>query len=217
MVKPTAMEDLLVSDGAVCVIKYGSSLRDPTTADDIDYVAVYPAEETRSNLQLADFDIMRLTVPELDRYCRLLNPIYGTEPVLTGDCVAGDSSILEDRAAAIRETSPGQSHVTHLLSRAFEGFRDCMNALRDGGYGHAATRLSFVASYWLFATWYATGRPPATYERVKESTTSAPVLDQIDTMAAAAKEDDVDAKAVEETVHDWQAFLLTDRFAFEEK
>lgn len=205
------MAALLHQDGAKCVIHYGSSLQTPRAANDIDIVAIYPDDQTPANFQLIDFDITRLSKQEFDHYCQVLNPVYCTEPCLTGECISGDPELLEDTTEELVNQSPSQQAINHNLNRSIEAFQDCVEALQAGDAAYTARRLPFVASYWLFATWYEEGKQPTTLEQVRRQTEPSGVITDVFELANRSEDQSVATATVADHLYRWQEFMLLSR------
>lgn len=203
---------LLLEDGADCVVQYGSSLESPESAHDIDLFAVYP-DASRTNLQLGRFDILRLTQDRLEYYRQMRNPVYCTEPCLTGDIIAGDPSIIERTADILESEEPPQAAINHNVNRSLEAFSDCMEALQSNSPDYTVGRLHFVTTYWLFATWYQAGNPTKPLAAVREQSSNTEILDTIFTLVEKKRSEGTVATAeVTAAIEEWLSFLLTSRF-----
>lgn len=206
------LADLLIEDGATCVVQYGSSLADPETANDIDLFAIYP-DDAGSHLQLGPFDIIRLTESKFDYYRDRRNPVYCTEPCLTGAVIAGDETSIEETKSQIRDGPPPQRAINHNLNRSLEAFADCVDALSSNAVEYTVDRFHFVVTYWLFASWYATGNPTRPLSTVREETQNTEFVDRIfDFVDAKRSQQSLKPAEVATLIEEWQVFMLTDRF-----
>jgi hypothetical protein len=208
---------LLRDDGAECVVQYGSSLTAPDRANDIDLVALYPTDAD-THFQLGKYDVTRLSIDEFEYYQQTLNPVYCTEPCLTGEVVAGDPDIVAETVDRLRGEAPPQRAVNHNVNRSVQAFEDCVDALGENAARYTVRRLPFVASYWLFASWYLAGNPPAELKSVRQQVGNTAVLDEIfDLTRMERTGGEVDPEKVAAVVERWQAFLLTSGFDCPEK
>lgn len=203
---------LLIKEGATCVVQYGSSLNTPETANDIDLFAIYP-DDSGTNVQLGPFDVTRLTNSEFTYYRDRRNPVYCTEPCLTGSVIAGDETLISETADSIQATAPPQQAINHNVNRSIEAFSDCVDALSSNAVEYTVERLDFVVTYWLFATWYAAGNPTRPLSEVRKQSETGEILEQIFELVESQRaHQSPDAAEVATIIEEWQTFMLTDRF-----
>jgi hypothetical protein len=203
---------LLERDGADCVVHYGSSRTDPEGANDIDVVAIYEGNGDHENFQLGPFDVLRLSSERFEYFLRVLDPVYATEPCLTGTCIAGDEEILAAAVEDIEASEPSQRAVNHAVRRSMAALQDCLKALGNADVDYVAGRLPFAVSYWLFASWYVAGNDPALLSTVRDRTGETDVVDTVFDLQSESNSQEVSRDTVSTVLQRWQRFLLQNRF-----
>lgn len=165
----SAFTDLLVADGAMNVIQYGSSVRDTQDCNDIDLFAICDDAVQRENFELGHWDVIRLTEDQFHSYTERLDPVYCTEPLLTGELIYGDDEWYQDTKTEVQSITPSQQVIDHNLIESFNEYRRAMNHLHQGHPTEAAKILSFSISHWIYAQWYSQGNSAASLHQVVEA------------------------------------------------
>lgn len=208
-----AIREILEADDLVLLLQYGSSVRsdDP---NDIDLFAVCDAGFELRRQHLGDLDLITVTVDSLEHYLCRLDPIYCTEPFLTGDVVHGDETLYEyicDRISEADAWEPPNA-VTYNLRRAVEQQYHLTEELKAGDISDGAKTLTFAVSYRLFAWWYA--RHPCqalSYRELLEKTTYETELRTIlDPFDRSKNGDDPTESDLMEAVLTWEKLLITE-------
>jgi len=207
-----AVRDILEADDLVLLLRYGSSVRadDP---NDIDLFAVCDAGFGLRRQHLGDLDLITVTIDPLEHYVRRLDPIYCTEPFLTGDVVHGDETLYEHICGRISEADASEtsSVVTYNLRRAVEQQYYFMEELQEDDISAAAKTITFAVSYRLFAWWYA--KHPSqqiSFRELLEKTTCEAELRTILTPFNRLKNGDRPTESdLMEAVLTWEDLLMT--------
>lgn len=139
----------------VVLVRYGSD----RSGGDIDYLAVYDRPQLSSCIILGGLDLWATHTKELDNLASLLDPVV-TEPLLTGQVVAGDSAIVERAAQIVNRSAPDTLTSSHLLRRSFRAYLRSIELSELSGDSASIysrdywSSLSFAISYWSFASEY---------------------------------------------------------------
>ncbi len=202
--------DALASEGATLVLEYGSSVRTPETANDIDLFAVYENDTDRTtNIRFGPFEVIRLTKDEFRTYRRVLNPVHCTEPILNGAVRYGSKATFAELRDALEQQDPTPDAVRHNLQRSYEEYRKALEFLDRGRLETASLTLPFVASYRLFAEWYADGNTPATLATVRRHTgTELPVDESFALCDRVKADEEVTEAAVCDAVDAWKPAMI---------
>lgn len=202
--------DALASEGATLVLEYGSSVRTPETANDIDLFAVYENDTDRTaNVRFGPFEVIRLTKDELRAYRRVLNPVHCTEPILNGAVRYGSETTFAELRDALEQQAPTPDAIRHNLQRSSEEYCKALEFLEQGRLETACLTLPFVASYRLFAEWYADGHAPATLATVRKRTeTELPVDESFELCDRVKADIEVTEAAVCDAVDAWEPAII---------
>lgn len=211
MTTTTSVIRQLAEEDATLVLEYGSSVIRPETANDVDLLAIYDDETgSKDNVRLGNYDIIRLTKAEFRTYRRTLNPVHCTEPVLKGEVRHGPESVFEELRVDVRERDPAPEAVRHNLCRSYAEYDKARWFLEQGDVEKAVQTLSFVASYRLFAAWYADGNTPETLDCVRdEVNTNLPVQTAFDLLNAMKDGASLELERVTEAMETWEATVLS--------
>lgn len=152
---------LLQKEGAELILQYGSSVRQEEYQNDID-LCVIGDFDNRTHFQLADFDVIRLTWTEFEYYRRRLDPVYCTEPLLTGSIVFDPTDQASSLQTEIRNREPDQEVISHNVEQSFYH----LQRAKQDSTEYPIEALRFATSYWLFGSWYFHGRSPARLDQV---------------------------------------------------
>jgi len=158
--------DALQYEGADLVLEYGSSISSSADPDDIDLFAVGLALPERSHFHLAEYDVIRLTWEEFNRYLKHLDPVYCTEAILKGQILVDVADQLESLREQIQGTSPSFRAVRHNVNQAVTHLLRTEQQPKPG----VIEALQFASSYWIFAEWYSRGREPVLLNELIEKT-----------------------------------------------
>ncbi len=154
-----------LGEDLVYLVQYGSSLF-RTTPNDIDLVAVCMNGFTQS-IQLGRLDILRVPEKDMKRMVKVLDPVYCTEPYLTGRPIWGDAEAFLELRREILSTIASPAAISHMV---LQSSKLLLDSVAETGHwpGNALRNLHFSIGYWSFATWYAGGRRPNTWRVVRE-------------------------------------------------
>lgn len=158
--------EALRSEGADLIVKYGSATSPGTKHDDIDLFTVGTDTTDRQHFQLGQFDVIRQSWTEFGAQRERLDPVYCTEPLLTGRPLYDGSHNFDALREQITERTPDSQVVTHNVYR---GAVHLQRALA-GQSKPLADPLQYTVSYWLFALWYHGGRPPTSLAQLLAAT-----------------------------------------------
>lgn len=160
--------DVLQADGAHTIIKYGSSL---TTSNpgDVDLVAIFPDRGAGDHFELGPYDVIRLSEDRWEQYVKQLDPVYATEPLLTGEFLKEGPNVDPDRIRNdVKESTPTDSTRRYLLTEAMTHYTQAKTYRKRGHDQTAISSLSFAVSYLRVAEWYAAGNEPAPYASIRD-------------------------------------------------
>jgi hypothetical protein len=135
-------------------VQYGSC------ENDWDVLAVYESTPPRSEIIIGKLDLLAIGIDDLAQMVRLLDPTV-TEPLLTGQTIAGEERAFVAASDLLRETKIEWPVVRHLLRRsqvAYENALACLpSALADAPDMARAlwSNLSWAVSLREFARYYA--------------------------------------------------------------
>jgi len=154
------MIDLLVKDGAKMVIQYGSTVSNPVSSSDIDLFVIYEDSRNRSHFRVGQFDVTRVSTDELNSYISVLDPVYATEPLFTGEVVAGNPNYKNSVIDRIKSVPRSQDVVAYNLQEAVTEYQKSEHHANSNQLTDALQSLSFSLSHWWVARWYAEDHQP---------------------------------------------------------
>ena len=143
------------------LVQYGSGL----PGRDIDLLAVYDTEGTRTECILGRLDVLVLSERRLEALVTRLDPLV-TEPVLTGRVLVDEHDQFDSFAQHLREASPTPEVYRHLLTQAHHSYSNSLGYLASEEtslHSHLSVlNLTFAISYLGFAHHYRYHGGPAT-------------------------------------------------------
>ncbi|WP_415383036.1 hypothetical protein [Halosimplex sp. TS25] len=160
------IEGYLIEEGAALILRYGSWITEKLAPNDHDLVALYRSKERRKNFELAHWDVTRLSIQELNQYIRTLDPVYATEPLLTGEVSYGSQWELDALRNTLFETELSQHTVHYNMSEALSEFQQARHLRQQERHACSLRSLTFCLSHWAVAWWYANGKRPTTINDV---------------------------------------------------
>lgn len=202
------MEEYLIEEGAALIIRYGSWILEDSYPNDRDLVALYRSNGQRSNFEVADWDVTRLPMQEFNQYIRALDPVYATEPLLTGELSYGNSWEFGALREAVLEAEPSQQAIRHNLSEAISGFERARQFRKRSQYVCAIHALAFCLSHWATAWWYAREEPPTRIEDVLAGYGARELYDELRLRAQSIGEKSAPTKTIRRLEHRVCAELL---------
>jgi hypothetical protein len=195
------MEEWLIEEGAELIIRYGSWISEESDSNDCDIVALYRTSGHRSNFELADWDVIRLSMYEFNGYIRTLDPINATEPLLTGELSYGNAWEFEALRDGLFETEPSEQAIRHNLCDAVSEFQRAQQ-FRDGSqYSRSVQALAFCLSHWATAWWYARENPPTRIEEVLAGYGARELYDKLRLRAKAIEDEHAPTKTIRRLEH----------------
>jgi len=166
MPSKSEIEGYLIEEGAELILRYGSWITEEAAPNDHDLVALYRSRKRRENFELAHWDVTRLSMQELSQYIHTLDPVYATEPLLTGEVSYGSKWELDALRSVLIQAEPPQQAVQYNLSEAINEFQQARRFRQQEQYARSLRSLTFCLSHWTMAWWYANGKRPATIDDV---------------------------------------------------
>jgi len=115
-----------VGDIYLC-LHYGSK----KPGSDRDLFTVIPNFKGQKALVCGDYDVSQIDKEDFVRKLELLDPEY-TEPILNGELIVGEGSVLEDFRMRIQKIEPGKRSLDYLMHRSFENLLQAKNAFTGG-------------------------------------------------------------------------------------
>lgn len=202
--------ELLADDGATLVLEYGSSVRNPDTANDVDLFAIYESDsDRRENVRLGQFEVIRLTKDELRTYRHVLNPVHCTEPVLKGEVRHGSESTFQDLRSDLERREPTPDAVRHNLRRSYTEYCKAQKFFDQGNLEKTCLTLPFAASYRLFAEWYVGGNTPETLATVRDQVDTELPTDKIFGLCDRVKNGEpVTERGLRTVFRSWESAVL---------
>jgi hypothetical protein len=191
--------ETLQSEGAELVLIYGSSVLDVDDPNDIDLFAVGTDTTDRQHFQLGHFDVIRQSWSEFWDQYNCLDPVYCTEPVLTGELLLDSKEIFYPIRNELREQFPNEVAVRHNL---FQGVTHLQRSL-SGQATQPTESIKYLASYWLFTLWYYQGRTPAPLNQVRSKVRDTAKFEAIFEYQAENKRSSVDTDNVVDLLLDF--------------
>lgn len=179
-----SLVNVLDAEGADLVIKYGSRTFQETVPSDVDLLVIGTDTSDRSNFQLGDFDVIRLSWAEFDGYRERLDPVYCTEPILEGTLIRGSPTDFSQLREMIAKRTPDRFVVQYNLQRAFKEYQRACRL----PYAEAIEPLGYVASYWLVSRWYRSGNSPTPLRKIIQKTTQQKRLERVTGIAVSPSE-----------------------------
>lgn len=186
-----AFSEVLRDDGAHSVIQYGSSLREEDPSD-IDLLAIYPGEAPGGHFELGFFDVVRLPEQQWNRYRTLLDPVYATEPILTGEFLHIAPHLEQDGLRSnLSAAPPDHAVLRHMMTEGVTHYSQARTYSSRGRTQAAAASLSFAVSYFRFGEWYAAGNNPVplTSLRDQQRDSDIGILDELGTNPPAESDE----------------------------
>ena len=136
-------------------VEYGSC------ENDWDVLAVYESTPPRSEIVIGKLDLLAIGIGDLAQMVRFLDPTV-TEPLLTGQPIAGEERAFVAAGALLRETKIEWPVVRHLLCRSQVAYENALACLQSASADSPDTlarafwsNLSWAVSLREFARYYA--------------------------------------------------------------
>lgn len=168
------------------LVAYGSR----SDGADVDLFAVYNSAPRHAHLALGRLDIIAVDDRELSALLQH-HDLRASEPLLTGELVAGDAGQWSQRRDAFLASPPKSESVVYLLQKSFEVtpyaqeyFRRFTASGSPLDFAASWQDLAFAAGYLVFAREYAAGRYPLTCEQAAQH---VPLLAEFRAAAKAAR------------------------------
>lgn len=165
LVRGQLVDPAPVGEDTIFLIQYGSSVSGPAvdSARDIDYYCVSRQAMRIQASRAHGLDMLVVPEREFKELVSGLDPLYATEPILTGRLVAGSNEDFEALRDQLQATKPTNRHAFHLIRRAWAFHDAAWNEASSNRVPQAMEMSRYGAGYFLFAAAYIAGlERPAT-------------------------------------------------------
>lgn len=207
------LADNMAKDGLVCLIQYGSSLisEDP---NDYDFIALCDKVLGTYPVEVGPVDLCKIGLKQFDLYLRNMDPVYCTEPLLTGEVVSGNEQMFLNLRNEIRTRRAGLDTVSYLVRQSVIQYSAAVNLVEITSPFEALYSLKFSVGYHMFANWYEKGNAAATLSHLTNQLQNDWPRSLFRRVASGKRE----GLAKEEVVHfikTWEKFMASSDHLFE--
>lgn len=192
------------------IVQYGSSVKETANAQDLDLLAIYAGWTRSEMVTIGKIDMIVVTPEEFDEYLAQLDPVYCTEPLLTGTLEYGSQETLNEAKRKLKISPSNSNIISHQLRNATKNYLKTSRFAEQGALKEALLSLSFSISYRLFAEWYLDGKEPLPLAELIQNTRKAAFFEEIFEYIKTVKRDSSKANSalVQEHQHTWEQLLI---------
>lgn len=206
----------------ILFIHYGSNLFKSESNHDFDFLLVTEGQQAKQvieeNFVFGKVDVIRETYHAFQEYLEIKDPIYGTEPVLTGKALLDPQNKFESIKQVLKGDDGSSPH--YLFKQHLDESWKAHKKVQQGDLKSVLKSLEFGISYYLFSQWYRNNDKPITWRDLKQKLTQEfrELIKTVERFQDQLKENNKKdtkeglEKDVKGLVEDWEVILMKESF-----